>query len=60
MQDELAGRLGSELPSEQTRALFDKVRSHVVGVFQGIVANQMAVAFSGSPVPDDMPPMRTL
>jgi hypothetical protein len=45
MQDELAGRLGSELPSEEKRALFDKVRSHVAGVFQGIVANQMAVAF---------------
>jgi hypothetical protein len=46
-----------DLNGAQKDALFAMVRNHVIGYHQGLVANLLAVAFTGRPVADGMPPI---
>ena len=36
------------------------VRNEVIAFHQGIVTNELAIAFTGKPVPDDMPPLTSI
>ena len=36
------------------------VRNQVIGFHQGLVANELAVAFTGQPVADGMPPITAI
>jgi hypothetical protein len=53
----LNGALPDSLNRAQKNALFAMVRNRVIGFHQGLVANALAVAFSGVAISDDMPPM---
>jgi hypothetical protein len=53
LHDTLPGALNAK----QKDALFAMARNHVIGFHQGLVANELAVAFTGLPVADDMPPL---
>ena len=48
------------LSPAQKDALFAIVRNQVIGFHQGLVANELAVAFTGQPVADGMPPIPTI
>ncbi len=55
MNQALKGIDSKSLNSEIKTALFSQVRNNVIRHYQGIVTNQMSVAFSGLPVPANMP-----
>ncbi len=56
MSDALNGVPSGSLSSVQKAALFAMVRNDVIAFHQGIVTNELAIAFTGRPVPDNMPP----
>ena len=53
----LNGINSSLLGPAQKDALFSMARNQVIAFHQGIVANELAVAFTGRPVPDGIPPL---
>lgn len=48
------------LSQQQKTALFQGVRNLIVARYQGMVANEMAVAFTGVPVPDNVEPIENV
>jgi hypothetical protein len=48
------------LSSAQANAVFAMVRNEVIAFHQGIVANELAILFTGQPVPDGMPPLASM
>jgi hypothetical protein len=57
MTSVLNGVAPGRLNTAQKAALFGIVRNQVIGFHQGLVANMLAVAFTGQPVADGMPPI---
>jgi hypothetical protein len=53
----LEGASPALLNARQKDALFAMARNQVIGFHQGLVANELAVAFTGRPVADGMPPL---
>jgi hypothetical protein len=53
----LRGNSPASLGVRQKQAVFAMARNLVIGFHQGLVANEMAVAFTGRPVADGMPPV---
>ncbi len=56
----LGGVAPGLLGPAQKSALFGMVRNQVIGFHQGLVANELAVAFTGQPVADGMPPLTAI
>jgi hypothetical protein len=55
MTEALHGVAPTALNARQKDALFAMVRNHVIGFHQGLVANELAVAFTGMAVADGLP-----
>ena len=55
MKKMLNGMSPGSLTSEEKTALFDQVRNELIQYYQGIVANEMSIAFAGIATPDNMP-----
>lgn len=60
MSQALDGADPNNLSPEQKDAVFAMVRNQVIGLYQGIVANQMSVAFTGRPLPKHEPPLSNI
>jgi hypothetical protein len=60
MKQLLHGADPGALSAQQQSALFAMARNEVIAFHQGIVANELAILFTGKPVPDDMPPLASM
>ncbi len=56
----LGGVAPGLLNPAQKAAVFGMARNQVIGFHQGLVANELAVAFTGQPVADGMPPLTAI
>lgn len=56
----LHGGDANALTPEQKTMLFNGVKNQIIARYQGIVANQMSIAFSGRAIPDNLPPLTNI
>jgi hypothetical protein len=60
MERHLGDAAPSDLTDRQREMLFARVRDLVIGVYQGIVSNQMAPLIVGAPLDHTMPPIANM